>query len=247
MISPELVAFIRKELAAGVSREDIKKLLIPNGWSEQDMREAFAVALPAVATSAVTRVSHTGRKVLLSLGLIFASAAYTAWVYLNGQQQSVPVTQNVQTTSASVANQSQASTAQTSNQPAPQTQAPVQTPTPTAPVTQAPTQAVAPTAQPQKPAGQYVDGTYTGSPADAYYGTVQIQAVIQNGALADVKFLQYPSDRGTSRYINSQAMPQLISEALQAQSANVNAVSGASDTSQAFVQSLGSALAQAKN
>ncbi len=98
-----------------------------------------------------------------------------------------------------------------------------------------------------KPAGQYADGIYTGSPADAYYGTVQTEAIIKNGEIADVRFLQYPNDRNTSRRINSQAMPMLISEAVQAQSSNVDIVSGATFTSQAFQQSLDSALVQAKN
>lgn len=93
--------------------------------------------------------------------------------------------------------------------------------------------------------GLYADGTYTGSATDAYYGTVQVKAVIQNGKLATVQFLQYPSDRSTSRYINGQAMPALTTEAIQAQSANVNIVSGATFTSQAFQQSLQSALASA--
>jgi uncharacterized protein with FMN-binding domain len=83
--------------------------------------------------------------------------------------------------------------------------------------------------------------------ADAYYGPVQVQAIIQGGRLVGVNFLQYPGDRSTSRQINSQAMPMLKTEALRAQSANVSGVSGASDTSQAFVQSLSDALAKAKN
>ena len=52
---------------------------------------------------------------------------------------------------------------------------------------------------------------------------------------------------GHPQYINGQAMPMLTSEAVQVQSANVDIVSGATFTSQAFQQSLGSALAQAKN
>ena len=88
-----------------------------------------------------------------------------------------------------------------------------------------------------KPVGQYKDGTYTGSVADAYYGNIQVQAVISGGRLTDVIFLQYPSDRRTSVSINTQAMPYLKSEAISAQSANVNIVSGASDSSQAFRQS----------
>ena len=83
--------------------------------------------------------------------------------------------------------------------------------------------------------------------ADAYYGNVQVQAIVQSGKLADVKFLDYPQTHQTSVYINSQAMPYLTQEAIQAQSANVNIVSGATFTSQAFIQSLASALSQAKN
>jgi uncharacterized protein with FMN-binding domain len=98
-----------------------------------------------------------------------------------------------------------------------------------------------------KPAGLYADGSYTGSPADAYYGTVQVKVIVTNGKIADVQFLQYPSDRSTSRYINGQAMPMLTQEAITAQSANVNGVSGATATSGAFIQSLASALALAKN
>ena len=94
-------------------------------------------------------------------------------------------------------------------------------------------------------AGIYANGSYTGSAVDAYYGTVQVKAVVQNGQLADVTFLQYPSDRSTSRYINGQAMPMLAQEAIAAQSAQVNGISGATFTSQAFQQSLRSALMQA--
>jgi uncharacterized protein with FMN-binding domain len=96
------------------------------------------------------------------------------------------------------------------------------------------------------PSGQYKDGVYAGDVVDVFYGNVQIQATVQNGKISDVKFLQSPSDRRTSIEINSQAMPMLQSEAIQAQSANVNGVSGATATSQGFIASLGSALAKAK-
>lgn len=96
------------------------------------------------------------------------------------------------------------------------------------------------------PSGQYKDGVYTGDVVDVFYGNVQIQATIQNGKISDVKFLQSPTDRRTSVEINSQAMPMLQSEAIQAQSANVDGVSGATATSQGFIASLGSALAKAK-
>jgi uncharacterized protein with FMN-binding domain len=94
--------------------------------------------------------------------------------------------------------------------------------------------------------GTYKDGTYIGSVADAIWGNVQVQAVIQNGKITSVKFLQYPNDRNRSIMINSYADPQLSSEAIQAQSANVDIVTGATDSSQAFIQSLSDALSQAK-
>jgi len=93
---------------------------------------------------------------------------------------------------------------------------------------------------------QYKDGVYIGDSFDVFYGFVQIQATIQNGKINDIKFLQSPNDRQTSIEINSQAMPILQSEAIQVQSANVDIVSGATDTSQGFISSLGSALVKAK-
>lgn len=94
--------------------------------------------------------------------------------------------------------------------------------------------------------GAYRDGTYNGNTTDAFYGYVQVQVSISNGKITTVNFLQYPNDRSTSVYINSQAMPYLKQEAIAAQSSNVNIVSGATATSQAFITSLASALAQAK-
>jgi len=113
---------------------------------------------------------------------------------------------------------------------------PTDTPQPTA----------APTATP-KPQGQYKDGSYTGSVADAFYGPIQVQVTVSGGRLSNVQFLQAPNDREESIAINQQADPMLAQEAIQAQSANVDVVSGATDTSQAFVQSMQSALSQAKS
>lgn len=95
--------------------------------------------------------------------------------------------------------------------------------------------------------GSYKDGTYTGTSVDAYYGNVQVQVMVSGGKIIDVRFLNYPHDRGTSRMINSQAMPYLKSEVITAQNANVDIVSGATATSQAFIQSLQSALSQAQS
>ena len=92
----------------------------------------------------------------------------------------------------------------------------------------------------------YKNGSFTGNVADAFYGNVQVKAIISGGKITDVQFLQYPNDRGTSIEINTQAMPFLKQEAISAQSAQVDGVSGATQTSRAFIESLQSALEQAK-
>jgi uncharacterized protein with FMN-binding domain len=92
----------------------------------------------------------------------------------------------------------------------------------------------------------YKDGIYTGTVADAFYGNVQVQTRIQLGKITDITFLQYPNDRNHSIEINTYAMPRLKQEAILVQSANVDIVSGATATSQAFIVSLASTLAQVK-
>jgi uncharacterized protein with FMN-binding domain len=91
----------------------------------------------------------------------------------------------------------------------------------------------------------YADGTYTGGDENAYYGRVQVQVTVTNHQVASVKVLDYPQDRRTSRYINSQALPMLKQEVIAAQSANIDVVSGATLTSEAYIKSLGGALARA--
>jgi uncharacterized protein with FMN-binding domain len=107
-----------------------------------------------------------------------------------------------------------------------------------------PTSVPPPTA---KPNGQYKDGTFTGTEVDAYWGLVRVKAVIRSGKIAEVQFLEYPSDRRTSQRINNVAMPYLKTEAIQVQNANVDIISGATLTSEAFAQSLQAALDSAKN
>lgn len=95
--------------------------------------------------------------------------------------------------------------------------------------------------------GQYADGTYTGPAVDAYYGLMQIQAIINGGRLTSIKVLRYPNDRSTSIYINRQALPMLRDEVIRAQSANVDIISGATLSSEAFIRSLGAAMRQARS
>jgi uncharacterized protein with FMN-binding domain len=176
------------------------------------------------------------KKYLTSFVFLMLFAGYAALQYLNNSSAAYNAPVALTTTSA--APQQSTTTAVASAQSAPPPP-PVQTPT-------QPTPSPVPVPAP-KPQGQYVDGTYSGDPENAYWGMVQVQAVIKNGALASVNILQFPNSHGTSVYINDQALPILQSEAIQAQNANVNGVSGATYTSQAFQQSLASALSQAKS
>jgi uncharacterized protein with FMN-binding domain len=86
------------------------------------------------------------------------------------------------------------------------------------------------------------DGTFTGAVIQTRFGPVQVQAVISGGSLSDVVELQTPNDRERSIEINSQAGPILHDEAIQAQSAELDQVSGATITWAAYEQSLQAAL-----
>jgi len=93
----------------------------------------------------------------------------------------------------------------------------------------------------------YKDGAFTGDPVEILWGIVQVKAVVQDGKIADVQFLQMPFDRQRSVEITDLAKPLLKSEAIKAQSAQVDVVTSATMTSFGFRQSLGSALDRAKN
>jgi len=91
----------------------------------------------------------------------------------------------------------------------------------------------------------YTNGTYTGPVTNAYYGNMQIQAIVSGGKLSGIRVLQYPDTHGASISINSQALPMLRNEVIAAQSANVNIITGATLSSEAFLRSLNGALSKA--
>jgi uncharacterized protein with FMN-binding domain len=74
---------------------------------------------------------------------------------------------------------------------------------------------------------------------------VQVQAVISGGKLTNVIVLQVPDRGGYEDQIVQVAIPELKSEALSKQSANIDVISGATYTSQGYAASLQSALDQA--
>lgn len=87
--------------------------------------------------------------------------------------------------------------------------------------------------------------SFVGPTVNAYYGYVKVKAVIQNGKVKNVIVLEHPNDNGTSRYINSVAMPYLVQEAVKKQGKNMLLISGATFSSEAFVKSLSTALSKA--
>ena len=102
-------------------------------------------------------------------------------------------------------------------------------------------------AAPAEAKGRYKDGEFVGQVADTEWGAVQVQAIIRDGSLTDIRFVQYPSHRRRSVEISNYALPVLRSEAIQAQSARVDIVSRATMTAEGFQQSLSTALGQAAN
>jgi uncharacterized protein with FMN-binding domain len=98
----------------------------------------------------------------------------------------------------------------------------------------------------QTDAGQvtsaYADGTVTGSVVSTRYGDVQVQVTISGGTVTEVTALQLPGGDGHSARISNSVEPMLRSEALRAQSAQIDLVSGATYTSTAYRESLQSAL-----
>ena len=74
------------------------------------------------------------------------------------------------------------------------------------------------------------------------YGAVQVRVTARGGAITGITFLQLPYGDPTSQSISDQVAPVLAQQALDAQSANVAGVSGATYTSDAYRQSLQSAL-----
>jgi uncharacterized protein with FMN-binding domain len=87
--------------------------------------------------------------------------------------------------------------------------------------------------------------TYTGASADTRWGPVQVEITVTNGKITASKTTQVPNGNPRDQEINSYAVPVLDQETVQAQSAQIDAVSGATVTSDGYIQSLQSAIDQA--
>jgi len=99
-------------------------------------------------------------------------------------------------------------------------------------------QAPGPSASPLPSGARAIDGNV----ANTVYGPVQVQVVVRDNKITGVNILEQPSSTIHDLQIGQFAFPALISETLAAQSAHIDAVSGASYTSAGYIQSLQSAL-----
>lgn len=89
------------------------------------------------------------------------------------------------------------------------------------------------------------NGTFVGSTAQTQFGPMQVEVVVANGKITDVKALQLTNQGGRSVQISNYAAPILRKEALAAQSAKISSVGGATYTSEGYISSLQSALDKA--
>lgn len=92
------------------------------------------------------------------------------------------------------------------------------------------------------PPSQTQAQTVTGPVVSTRWGTVQVEIRVEGGQLSDVTALQLPGGDQRSASISSRVAPTLRSQALSAQSAAIDGVSGATYTSVAYARSLQAAL-----
>lgn len=94
--------------------------------------------------------------------------------------------------------------------------------------------------------GDLRDGEYKGPQSDAYYGYVEVRAVVKGGRLSQIVVIHVPKSSTTSRYLNERAIPKLRKQAVATQSAALDIITGATLSSKAFAQSLTAALQSAR-
>jgi uncharacterized protein with FMN-binding domain len=87
--------------------------------------------------------------------------------------------------------------------------------------------------------------TYTGDVAQTRWGPVQVEITVKSGTITAVDVVQYPTENHKDQEINDYALPVLVQDTLDAQSAKIDMVSGATVTSDGYVESLQSALDRA--
>lgn len=116
--------------------------------------------------------------------------------------------------------------------------------TPSPSVTPSPSSTPSPSAAPS-PSATPSPKTYTGDQVMTRWGPMQVEITVSGGKITAAQAVQYPSGNGRDAEINSYALPVLNQEVVDRQSAQIDTVSGATVTSDGYLQSLQSALDQA--
>jgi len=93
--------------------------------------------------------------------------------------------------------------------------------------------------------GSGATATVDGAVVQTPYGNVQVRLTVTDGNVTAAEAIAYPDRGGTDVQISNYAIPILSQEAVQAQSAKIDMVSGATFTSRGYIQSLQDALDQA--
>jgi uncharacterized protein with FMN-binding domain len=93
--------------------------------------------------------------------------------------------------------------------------------------------------------GTLASGTFTGDSAATRWGPVQVEITVKNGKITKSEAIVYPTENHRDVEINDNALPILSDETIQAQSAQIDFVSGATVTSDGYTRSLQSAIDQA--
>ena len=89
--------------------------------------------------------------------------------------------------------------------------------------------------------GQYVDGTYDGE-ADGFGGTIAVEVTVEGGNIVSVTLKEHGETEG----IYEAAEKSVVADIIKTQSAEVDAVSGATNTSNGIMEAVTNALAEAK-
>ncbi|NUR73373.1 MAG: FMN-binding protein [Hamadaea sp.] len=84
--------------------------------------------------------------------------------------------------------------------------------------------------------------TYEGSVAQTRWGPVQVRITVANGKITDVEAIEYPTENHRDQEINQYALPILHDSVISKQSAQIDTVSGATVTSEGYIESLQAAL-----
>ncbi len=95
---------------------------------------------------------------------------------------------------------------------------------------------------PSASSGSSSSGTYTGDAVQTRWGTVQVQITVKDGKITKADAVEYPNENPKDQQINAYAIPTLNAEVVDAQSAKIDAVSGATVTSDGYLTSLQSAI-----